>query len=259
MSPDRSSVFHSIVTMVELEDVLMPEWDWTQGQWPKKSAELLLHMLKNAESNAEFGGLDVDSLVTEHIQGNKVPKRNMNKEGVWFCRHHHLSLLPSTTVNPTVFFDTAVDSEPLGHVSFKLLADKIPKTAESFHVLNTGEKRFGYKSSCFHRMIPGFMRQGGDFIHHNGIGGKSIYSEKFDDENFILKHTGPGISYMANAGPKTNGSQFFICTAKTERLAGKQVVLGKVNELMNMVASMSTLGLRMARPARRSPWLTVDN
>uniref|UniRef100_A0A2I3TTF1 Peptidyl-prolyl cis-trans isomerase n=1 Tax=Pan troglodytes TaxID=9598 RepID=A0A2I3TTF1_PANTR len=155
-------------------------------------------------------------------------------------------------VNPTMFFEFAVDSKPLGHVSFELFADKIPKTAENFRAPSTGEKGFGYKGSCFHRIIPGF-------IHHNGTGGKSIYTEKFEDENFILKHTGPGILSMANAGPNTNGSQFFICTAKTEWLDGKHVLFGKVKEGMNIVEAWSALGPGMARPARRSPLLTVDN
>nr|XP_045240774.1 peptidyl-prolyl cis-trans isomerase A-like [Macaca fascicularis] len=127
-----------------------------------------------------------------------------------------------------MYFHIAIDSKPLGHVFFELFADKLPKTAENFHALSTGEKGFGYDGSCFHRIITGFVCQGGDFTCHNGTGGKSIYREKFDEENFILKHTGPGILPMANAGPNTNGSQFFICPAKTEWLDGKQVVFGMV-------------------------------
>ncbi|MBZ3875147.1 Peptidyl-prolyl cis-trans isomerase A [Sciurus carolinensis] len=122
----------------------------------------------------------------------------------------------SAMVNPTVFFDITYNSEPLGHVSFELFADKLPKTAENFHALSTGEKGFGDESSCFHRIIPGFMCQGGDFTHHNSTGGQVHLWGKFDDENFILKPTGPGNLSMANAGPNTNGCQFFICTAKTE-------------------------------------------
>ncbi|XP_011812403.1 PREDICTED: peptidyl-prolyl cis-trans isomerase A-like [Colobus angolensis palliatus] len=156
----------------------------------------------------------------------------------------------SATVNPTVF-NIAVNGEPLGHVSFKLFADKFPKTVENFHALSTGEKGFGYKGSCFHSIIPGFMCQGSDFTHLNGTGGKSIYREKFEDENFILKHTGPGILSMANVGLNTNGSQFFICTAQTEWLDGKHVVFGKVKEGMKIVEAMESFGSRNGKTSKK--------
>nr|XP_003310761.2 peptidyl-prolyl cis-trans isomerase A-like 4C [Pan troglodytes] len=154
-------------------------------------------------------------------------------------------------VKPIVFFDIAVDAKPSGCVSIKLFADKIPKTAEKFHALSTGEKGFCYKGSCFHRIIPRFMCQGGDFTHHNGTGGKSIYGEKFHDENLIRKHTGSGILSMANAGPNTNGSQFFICTAKTECLDGKHVAFGKVKERMNIVEAMEHFGYRNGKTSKK--------
>nr|XP_012313912.1 peptidyl-prolyl cis-trans isomerase A-like [Aotus nancymaae] len=160
------------------------------------------------------------------------------------------SPVPSASVNPTVFL--AVDGEPLGHISSELFADKFPNTAENFCALNTIEKGFGYKGSCFHRIIPGLMCQRGDFTCHNGTDGRSIYGEKFDDENFFLKHTGPGILSMANAGPNTNGSQFFICTAETEWLDGKHVVLGKVKEGMNIVEAMERSGSRNGQTSEKS-------
>ncbi|KAJ8779429.1 hypothetical protein J1605_012313 [Eschrichtius robustus] len=196
---------------------------WSDDDWLKKFSG------KTLEENKEEEGSEPPKVETQ--EGEPAVKKARS--------------------NPQVYMDIKIGNKPAGRIQMLLRSDIVPMTAENFRCLCTHEKGFGFKGSSFHRIIPQFMCQGGDFTNHNGTGGKSIYGKKFDDENFILKHTAPGLLSMANSGPNTNGSQFFLTCDKTDWLDGKHVVFGEITEGLDVLRQIEAQGSKDGKPKQK--------
>ncbi|KAJ9076865.1 hypothetical protein DSO57_1022184 [Entomophthora muscae] len=228
-NPHLSELFGKVIKVFIAKDSRVGQNSsravWSEDSWLQKHAvgEALDSAPKIEEEKRD-----------ESAEGAEAKKQKVKKSG-----------------NPKVFFDILIGGESVGRITMVLRADVVPKTAENFRVLCTHEKGYGFRKSTFHRIIPRFMCQGGDFTNHNGTGGKSIYGGKFPDENFSLKHAGLGTLSMANAGPNTNGSQFFICTDQTPWLDNKHVVFGYVESGLDIVKKMEAQGSEAGKPQKK--------
>ncbi|MCL4130579.1 UNVERIFIED_CONTAM: hypothetical protein GTU68_045173 [Idotea baltica] len=215
---------------------------WADDDWLSKYAGATLdegNVSEKPEENSEEAGVankrPVESTTDNEPKGKKAK------------------------INPQVYMDIKVGKSLIGRLLIQLRADVVPKTAENFRALCTHEKGYGYQGSIFHRIIPGFMCQGGDFTNHDGTGGRSIYGTKFEDENFKLKHTGPGTLSMANSGPNSNGSQFFVTTEYTKWLDNKHVVFGQLMSGHDVLKKMERYGIKSGKPTKRSLYQIVES